>query len=144
MSRELPDKLYFKIGEVARLTGVKSHVLRYWESEFSTLRPGKSRGKQRLYRQQDIDRILFLKDLLYNQGYTIAGARKLLRGKPAKSDPPVGPVAPTTDASAAAPSAPVDTSSQMFLPFSPPINMRLLKEIRQDLLALKKSLGVSS
>jgi DNA-binding transcriptional MerR regulator len=79
MDVQIPDKLYFKIGEVVNLTGIKAHVLRYWESEFGTIRPVKSRGKQRLYRRQDIELILCLKDLLYRQGYTIAGARKKLR-----------------------------------------------------------------
>ena len=79
MSVQLPDKLYFKIGEVAELTGVKPHVLRYWESEFGSFRPGKSRNQQRLYRQRDVELVLRLKDLLYNQGFTIAGARKKLR-----------------------------------------------------------------
>lgn len=74
----LPEKMYFKIGEVAELTDVKPHVLRYWESEFKLFRPGKSRTRQRLYRKKDIEVVFLLKDLLYNQGYTIAGARKKL------------------------------------------------------------------
>ncbi len=79
MNCQLPDKLYFKIGEVTELTGVKPHVLRYWESEFGSFRPGKSRNQQRLYRQKDVELVFRLKDLLYNQGYTIAGAKKKLR-----------------------------------------------------------------
>jgi DNA-binding transcriptional MerR regulator len=79
MSLQFPDKLYLKIGEVADLTGVKPHVLRYWESEFGSFRPGKSRKQQRLYRQKDVELVLRLKDLLYGQGYTIAGAKKKLR-----------------------------------------------------------------
>lgn len=144
MSRELPDKLYYKIGEVAKLTGIKPHVLRYWESEFGALRPSKSRSKQRLYRQKDIDRILFLKDLLYNQGYTIAGARKRLRGKAAEPDTPATIAEAAPERVVVPPPPPVDENPQMALPFAPPLNMRLLREIRQDLLALKKSLGVSS
>jgi len=68
-----------RIGEVAKLTGVKPYVLRYWESEFSFMAPQKSKSKQRLYRRRDIDMILLIKKLLYEQRYTIAGARKQLR-----------------------------------------------------------------
>ncbi len=85
MDISIPDKLYFKIGEVVSLTGVKAHVLRYWEAEFgSDFRPVKSRGRQRLYRRQDIELILHLKSLLYREGYTIAGAKKVLRSSPGK------------------------------------------------------------
>ena len=75
----IPDKLYFKIGEVAAITGVKPHVLRYWEAEISAIRPVKSRSQQRLYQRRDIELILRLKELLYKQGFTISGARKHLR-----------------------------------------------------------------
>ena len=73
------DKLYYRIGEAAKLTGIKPYVLRYWESEFRWMAPQKSRSKQRLYRRKDIDTILLIKRLLYEERYTIAGARKLLR-----------------------------------------------------------------
>src|SRR5947199_8482629 len=76
---ELPDKLYFKIGEVARLVGVKPYVLRYWESEFSVLRPGKTRSRHRLYRRKDVETLLEIRRLLYAEGYTIAGAKRRLR-----------------------------------------------------------------
>jgi DNA-binding transcriptional MerR regulator len=76
---EAPDKRYFRIGEVSRITGVKPYVLRYWESEFRWMAPQKSRSKQRLYRRRDIDMILLIKKLLYEQRYTIAGARKKLK-----------------------------------------------------------------
>jgi len=72
-------KLYYRIGEVSRITGVKPYVLRYWESEFRWMAPGKSRSQQRLYRQRDIDVILLIKKLLYEERFTIAGARKRLR-----------------------------------------------------------------
>ncbi len=72
-------KLYYRIGEVSRLTGVKPYVLRYWESEFRWMAPGKSRSQQRLYRQRDIEVILLIKKLLYEERFTIAGARKRLR-----------------------------------------------------------------
>ena len=73
------EKLYYRIGEAAKLTGIKPYVLRYWESEFRWMAPQKSRSKQRLYRRKDIDTILLIKRLLYEERYTIAGARKLLR-----------------------------------------------------------------
>ena len=76
---QLGDKLYYRIGEVAKITGVKPYVLRYWESEFRWMAPQKSRSKQRLYRKRDIDMILLIKKLLYEQRFTIAGARKKLR-----------------------------------------------------------------
>ncbi len=74
----IPAKTYFKIGEVARLTQLEPHVLRYWETEFRNLRPEKSRSGQRLYRREHIERILEVKDLLYRQKFTIAGARRRL------------------------------------------------------------------
>jgi DNA-binding transcriptional MerR regulator len=73
------DKRYYRIGEVSRITEVKPYVLRYWESEFRWMAPQKSRSKQRLYRRRDIDMILLIKKLLYEQRFTIAGARKKLR-----------------------------------------------------------------
>jgi DNA-binding transcriptional MerR regulator len=76
---QVPDKLYFKIGEVARIAGVKPYVVRYWESEFGALRPEKSSTGQRLYRRQDVQKLLDIKRLLHQEGYTIAGARKRLR-----------------------------------------------------------------
>jgi DNA-binding transcriptional MerR regulator len=72
-------KLYYRIGEVAEITGVKPHVLRYWETEFRWMAPPKSRSKQRLYRRKDIDTIFAIKRLLYDERYTIAGARQQLR-----------------------------------------------------------------
>ncbi len=74
----IPAKTYFKIGEVARLTQLEPHVLRYWETEFRHLRPEKSRSGQRLYRREHIERILEVRDLLYRQKFTIAGARRRL------------------------------------------------------------------
>ncbi len=73
------SKRYYRIGEVSKITGVKSYVLRYWESEFRWMAPQKSKSKQRLYRQRDIDMILLIKKLLYEQRFTIAGARKKLQ-----------------------------------------------------------------
>lgn len=78
MKNAIPDKLYFKIGEVAKIADVPTHVLRYWESEFPGIRPKRANSKQRLYRRQDVELIVAIKSLLHEQGYTIAGARKLL------------------------------------------------------------------
>ena len=75
----IPDKLYFRIGEVAKLAGLETHVLRFWESEFPGLRPGKSTTGQRLYRRREVELVLQIKTLLYEQGFTIAGARKKLK-----------------------------------------------------------------
>jgi DNA-binding transcriptional MerR regulator len=73
------EKRYYRIGEVSRITGVKPYVLRYWESEFRWMAPAKSRSKQRLYRKRDIDTIQLIKKLLYEERFTIKGARKRLR-----------------------------------------------------------------
>ena len=72
---EIPDKVYFTIGEVGRLCNLKPHVLRYWEQEFPTLSPTKRRGNRRYYQHKDVELVLLIKDLLYRQGYTIEGAR---------------------------------------------------------------------
>ena len=82
---ELPDKLYFKIGEVARLVGVKPYVLRYWETEFTILRPGKTRSKHRLYRRKDVETLLEIRRLLYAERYTIEGAKRRLRDVAARA-----------------------------------------------------------
>lgn len=84
---EIPDKLFFKIGEVADLLDLKTHVLRYWETEFTCLNPVKSRSNQRLYRRKDVETALLIKDLLYQRGFTIAGARHQLENKIPLSDP---------------------------------------------------------
>lgn len=114
----IPDKLYFKIGEVAEITGVKPHVLRYWEAEFGSFRPAKSRSQQRLYQRKDIELVFRLKELLYKQGFTIAGARKQLRV--AQHDP---------------------QPQQVELPFTEADRRRALEEIRQDLLRLRARLS---
>jgi len=75
----LPNKLYFRIGEVARIVGVKPYVLRYWETEFTILRPGKTPSHHRLYRRRDVETLLEIKKLLYEEGFTIAGAKKKLK-----------------------------------------------------------------
>lgn len=74
----IPDKRYFKIGEVCAITGVKQHVLRYWESEFRILHPQRAQSKQRLYRRVDVETVLAIKRLLKDEGFTISGAKKAL------------------------------------------------------------------
>ena len=73
------ERLYYRIGEVSRITGLKPHVLRYWESEFRVIKPYKSGSLQRLYRRKDLDLILKIKRLLYEEGFTIAGAKRKIR-----------------------------------------------------------------
>lgn len=73
------DRLYYRIGEVSRITGIKPHVLRYWESEFRVIKPHKGGSLQRLYRRKDLDLILKIKSLLYKEGFTISGAKKKIR-----------------------------------------------------------------
>ncbi len=77
--RELPAKLYYRIGEVAGLVGVEPHVLRYWETEFRSVRPQKSAKGQRIYSRRDVETLLKVKELLYAHRFTIAGARRKLR-----------------------------------------------------------------
>ncbi len=77
--RELPAKLYYRIGEVAGIVGVEPHVLRYWETEFRSVRPQKSAKGQRIYSRRDVETLLKVKDLLYAHRFTIAGARRKLR-----------------------------------------------------------------
>lgn len=84
-----PEKLYFRIGEVARIVGVKPYVLRYWETEFSVLKPDKSPSKHRLYRRRDVETLLRIKELLHKKRFTIEGARKVLKGNKQTAQPTV-------------------------------------------------------
>jgi DNA-binding transcriptional MerR regulator len=90
--KKAAKKLYYKIGEVCELTGTEPYVLRYWESEFPLLAPKKNRSGQRIYSQEDIDLILRIKELLYADGFTIAGARRKIEDE-AKSGGPAKPQA---------------------------------------------------
>lgn len=78
-SASIPEKLYFKIGEVSDITGIEPYVLRYWESEFKIVSPSRTKSKQRLYRKKDLELILEIKKLLYDEKFTIAGAKKRLQ-----------------------------------------------------------------
>jgi len=120
---QIPDKLYFRIGEVARLAGVKAYVLRYWEQEFRALAPRKSGTNRRLYRRKDVELVLEIKHLLHEKRYTIEGARKLLEAKPrARQAPPPPPPA---------------EQSALFAP--PPANALAL--VREELDAILELLG---
>ena len=79
MTARLPDKIYFKIGEVSEIIGVEPYVLRYWETEFDLLKPSKAPSRHRLYKKRDVELLLDIKRLLYSDGFTIEGARKKLK-----------------------------------------------------------------
>lgn len=108
-SPSIPDRLYFKIGDVARICGVETYVLRFWETEFPQLKPNKSGTGQRLYRRRDVELALEIKRLVHGEGYTLAGARQALDGVNKRREtpqpvPPPEPVrtSPRNDAVAAA------------------------------------------
>jgi len=133
----LPEgKLYYRIGEVSRITGIKPHVLRYWETEFRWMAPPKSRSKQRLYRRKDIEMVLAIKKLLYDERYTIAGARQVIRerGVAKLLEEGVGQ-APEIEAAEAAPvAAPATEGEAHDLPDR-------IREVRKELLALRSLLA---
>src|SRR4029450_5453000 len=102
MDKQIPNKLFFKIGEVCEITDTQPYVLRYWESEFQALAPAKNSCGQRIYRRKDIETVLRIKQLLYEEGFTIAGAKKRLESELAgRQDTPQQPV-PDDDRSRAA------------------------------------------
>jgi DNA-binding transcriptional MerR regulator len=115
-------KLYYRIGEVSEIVGVQPHVLRYWETEFRSIRPQKSSKGQRVYSRRDVEKLLRVKDLLKNQGFTIAGARKRL--------------SEATDAVALAP-APVAVAVPVV---EEPSVDRSGKDMRKELLGLRQEL----
>lgn len=86
----LPLKLYYRIGEVADIVGVETHVLRYWESEFPAIKPQKSPKGQRVYSRRDLEKLIRVKELLYSEGYTVQGARKRLRELSKDPEPKLG------------------------------------------------------
>jgi DNA-binding transcriptional MerR regulator len=93
----IPDKLYFRIGEVSRLCSLPSYVLRFWETEFSQLKPTKSGTGQRMYRKIDVENVLRVKKLLYDQGFTIAGARQQLKAEVKRKQSPLPFAVPTPE-----------------------------------------------
>jgi len=78
MADLIPEKAYFRIGEVSKILGVAPHVIRYWETEFKTIRPRRAKSDQRLYRKKDVEELLLIKKLLYEEKFTISGAKKRL------------------------------------------------------------------
>lgn len=124
-SVDIPHKLYFRIGEVARVVGVKPYVLRYWESEFAVLRPEKTASGHRLYRRRDVEILLDIKRLLYDEKFTISGAKKRLRESNKEGDTPP----PSTDGADQNPAAETDRQRDV------------LVSIRKDLLDLYKMLN---
>jgi DNA-binding transcriptional MerR regulator len=123
---ELSNKLYFRIGEVAKIVGVKPYVLRYWETEFPILKPGKTPSRHRLYRRRDVETLLDIKRLLYEEGFTIAGAKKRLKDGQRLSDE-----APPSQAGPAVP-LPVRPDQQQ---------QKILTAIHKDILSLHKLLS---
>lgn len=87
LAKGIPEKLFFRISEVAKLVGVEPYVLRFWESEFKTLTPEKNRGGWRVYRKKDVEKVLEIKRLLYEEGFTIEGARKRMARHNGSMDP---------------------------------------------------------
>lgn len=115
LRQPIPDKLYYKIGEVSKITGVKPHVLRYWESEFRAIRPYKTRSLQRLYRKRDIELVLKIKKLLYEDLFTIPGAKRKIKDSP-------------------------DKAKQMELQFDKKAYKRIFMEIKRELKEITQSL----
>jgi DNA-binding transcriptional MerR regulator len=101
-NKQIPNKLFFKIGEVCEITDTQPYVLRYWESEFPALAPAKNSSGQRIYRRKDIETVLRIKQLLYEEGFTIAGAKKRLEAE-------MGGRGPTPTAMASLPETVVTT-----------------------------------
>ncbi len=151
----IPEKIYFKIGEVCDLVGVQAHVLRYWETEFSMLSPQKNKSGQRSYRRRDVEIALRIKQLLYNEMFTIAGARKKLQADSREGNKPKAAPAPPSIRTKPDPSmdkAPMlfDTSFEPEITNTPPasdgsatfsVDQRdALKSIATNLLELREML----
>ncbi|MCA9602097.1 MAG: MerR family transcriptional regulator [Myxococcales bacterium] len=160
-ARELPDQLFFKIGEVAEIVGVRPHVLRYWESEFRQLRPMKTRGSHRVYKRRDVEVAMLIRQLLHDEGYTIPGAKKRLREvarqeapvetavqkpMPVIADAPVAPAAKSETASGGLKAAPrplEPRAAAIHVAAKPPVeraSARREANLRAELLALRHTL----
>jgi len=113
----IPDKLYFRIGEVARLCKLPTYVLRFWETEFPQLKPGKSSTGQRMYRRRDVENVLVIKKLLYQDGFTIAGARQVLRSE----------------------AKPTKTQGALFIPEAGPKDLKHVRQGLQEILGILSS-----
>lgn len=115
MATPIPDKLYFKISEVSSITSVEPYILRYWETEFKLIKPYRTKSNQRLYRKKDVESILKIKKMLYNEKFTIAGAKKQLKNNST-------------------------TEKQLPLNFSQKKYINALKEIKKEVNELSKTL----
>ena len=129
---EIPDKLYFRIGEVARLAGIKPYVLRFWETEFPALDPKKSGTGHRLYRRKEVQLVLEIKRLLYEKRYTIEGARKFLEGRSKTGEPAAAASAGMSKRSPAKRALPDKPTQTGFFDVPSP----LLDAVRQELLEI--------
>ncbi len=144
-------KLYYRIGEVAGIVGVEPHVLRYWETEFRSIRPQKSRKGQRIYSRRDVEKLMRVKDLLYVQGFTIAGARRRLREvgtDPLVAPAPLEPEAAAADARAAV-ATPAPTTAGVAVGWAPAtrdadVLRATLRDVRAELEALLAELDVGA
>jgi DNA-binding transcriptional MerR regulator len=116
MDRRIPNKLFFKIGEVCEITDTQPYVLRYWESEFPSLAPAKNSSGQRIYRRRDIETVLRIKQLLYEEGFTIAGAKKRLETElTGREDTPVPPGEVAASSVGVTPPNPIDDGTRAAL-----------------------------
>ncbi len=115
---QIPDKLYFKIGEVSRITRIKPYILRYWEKTFRIIKPVKSQGNQRVYTKKDVEQILYIKELIEKEGYTLEGVKKKIREFTRKKG----------------------KDCQLQFPFTEKHYMNLLKDLRKELCAIRELL----
>lgn len=148
----IPDKLFFKIGEVCELVGVQAHVLRYWETEFPMLSPQKNQSGQRSYRKKDVEIALKIKQLLYKEMFTIAGARKKLQSDSRQANQPKTSASPTQGSATFQPVVGKDGKAQMLFDIAPPaegdtpaelseIQRQKLRKIASELLELREMLS---
>ena len=124
----VPDKLYFKIGEVAKIVGVEPYVLRYWETEFAVVKPGKTRSHHRRYRRRDVETLLEIKRLLHDERFTIEGARKRLKAESKSAKRQTHKAAPAA-------------AQQMVLPLAERRYRAVLGRVKKDIEALHKMLS---
>jgi DNA-binding transcriptional MerR regulator len=127
--RDIPNKLFFKIGEVCEITDTQPYVLRYWESEFPALAPAKNSSGQRIYRRRDIETVLRIKQLLYDEGFTIAGAKKRLETELAGRQETPAPV----EAGAGADNGAVAATATSAAPGAGDHAVQALREVRVQL-----------
>jgi len=134
MDRPIPNKLFFKIGEVCEITDTQPYVLRYWESEFPALAPAKNSSGQRIYRRKDIETVLRIKQLLYEEGFTIAGAKKRLESEMSgRAATPSSMASDAVAAAAPAPPAPPVESEASPVPGLDDKTRAVLAEVRAQL-----------